>query len=87
MTTRPARPAARRPFAEKDCGDVPLPGALLVWRDGRHYLHDDGAPCVLCRKPAHLRSHAGEPVHKICAEAWLTAHPAEALRGRFVSDA
>ncbi|KKD11013.1 hypothetical protein TR66_33280 [Streptomyces sp. WM6391] len=60
---------------------------MLIWRDGRHYLHDDSAPCVLCRKPAHLRSHAGETVHKACAEIWLTAHPLEACRGRFVSDA
>ncbi|GHB68053.1 hypothetical protein GCM10010377_68710 [Streptomyces viridiviolaceus] len=34
-----------------------------------------------------LRSHAGEPVHKTCAEAWIAQHPAEALLGRFVSDA
>lgn len=33
-----------------------------------------------------MRSHSGEPVHKACAEAWITAHPVEACRGRFASD-
>ncbi|MGW0836540.1 hypothetical protein [Streptomyces prunicolor] len=34
-----------------------------------------------------LRSHSGEPVHKACAEDWITANPVEARRlGRFASD-
>ncbi|MFE7854430.1 hypothetical protein [Streptomyces sp. NPDC057403] len=33
-----------------------------------------------------MRSHSGEPVHKACAEDWITAHPLEARRGRFASD-
>ncbi|MEW2266126.1 hypothetical protein ACGF5T_30495 [Streptomyces sp. NPDC047853] len=66
---------------------MPPPGALLTWRDGRHYVPGDGAPCTLCGVLAHLISHAGEYVHKVCAEAWLTEHPLEARQGRFVSDA
>ncbi|WP_435239958.1 hypothetical protein [Streptomyces sp. YPW6] len=34
-----------------------------------------------------MRSHAGEPVHKSCAEAWIAANPTEARLGRFASDA
>ncbi|MFC9176769.1 hypothetical protein [Streptomyces sp. NPDC057107] len=34
-----------------------------------------------------MRSHAGEPVHKSCAEGWIAAHPVEARLGRFASDA
>ncbi|WUW26994.1 hypothetical protein OG521_39790 (plasmid) [Streptomyces sp. NBC_01463] len=41
-------------------------------------------PCTLCRKPTPLRSHAGEAVHKVCAERWNSRHPGA---GRFVSDA
>ncbi|MFC9932284.1 hypothetical protein [Streptomyces sp. NPDC127190] len=33
-----------------------------------------------------MRSHSGEPVHKACAEGWITANPVEARRGRFASD-
>ncbi|SCE40486.1 hypothetical protein [Streptomyces sp. OspMP-M43] len=33
-----------------------------------------------------MRSHAGEPVHKSCAEKWLAANPVEARLGRFASD-
>ncbi|MEV6617302.1 hypothetical protein AB0N31_26310 [Streptomyces sp. NPDC051051] len=35
--------------------------------------------------PTRLRSHAGEAVHKTCAEAWITANPAESRLGRFAS--
>ncbi|MGW1616846.1 hypothetical protein ACWCQZ_47195 [Streptomyces sp. NPDC002285] len=66
-------------------GDVPAPGVLLVWRQHLHYQRP--APCVLCRRPTPLRSHAGEAAHKVCAEQWIAAHFAEALRThRFVSD-
>ncbi|MFI5905260.1 hypothetical protein [Streptomyces cyaneofuscatus] len=34
-----------------------------------------------------MRSDAGEPDHKICAESWIAAHPVEARLGRFASDA
>ncbi|MGC9501242.1 hypothetical protein [Streptomyces sp. WG7] len=33
-----------------------------------------------------MRSHAGEHVHKACAEDWITANPVEARLGRFASD-
>ncbi|MEU3910376.1 hypothetical protein [Streptomyces sp. NPDC029721] len=34
-----------------------------------------------------MRSHAGKPVHKTCAEDWIAANPVEAHRlGRFASD-
>jgi hypothetical protein len=69
-----------------DCaGNVPAPGALLDWRNSLHYQRL--APCALCRRPTPLRSHAGEAAHKVCAEQWIAAHFAEALRThRFVSD-
>ncbi|MFI6125360.1 hypothetical protein ACIBCU_37560 [Streptomyces sp. NPDC051064] len=61
-----------------------MPGqpVLLAWRASLQFRRD--APCVLCRKPTPLRSHAGEAVHKVCAEDWNTRHPGEA---RFGSDA
>lgn len=35
----------------------------------------DPAPCVICGKPAFMRSpDKGAPCHKTCAEAWLDAH-------------
>jgi hypothetical protein len=58
---------------------------LLDWRDSHHY-HWTDAPCVLCRTPTRLRSHAGEAVHKTCAEAWIAANPTESRLGRFASD-
>jgi hypothetical protein len=58
-----------------------VPVQLLNWRDGRHL----GQPAlrVLCGTTTPLRSHAKEPVHKVCAELWNVANPDEA---RFVSD-
>lgn len=57
------------------------PVQLLNWR---HYAHfGPPAPCVLCGTTTPLRSHAKEPVHKVCAEFWNAAHPGEM---RFVSD-
>ncbi|WP_234327946.1 hypothetical protein [Streptomyces sp. NRRL F-2664] len=41
---------------------------------------------MLCGKPAPMCSHAGEPVHKACAEDWIAANPVEARLGRFASD-
>ncbi|MFB7598364.1 hypothetical protein [Streptomyces sp. NPDC056160] len=67
-------------------GLIPAPGALLDWRDAHHFDHRQERPCVLCGRPTAMRSHHGEPVHKTCAENWLTAHPAEARLGRFASD-
>ncbi|MFD7631744.1 hypothetical protein ACFV7Q_38050 [Streptomyces sp. NPDC059851] len=40
---------------------------------------------MLCDKPTPMRSHAGEPVHKACAEDWIAANPVEARLGRFAS--
>lgn len=69
----------------KVAGDVPAPGACLDWRNSLHFRQP--GPCVLCDGTTPLRSHAGEAVHKACAEQWAAAHPAEALRThRFVSD-
>ncbi|MET7893501.1 hypothetical protein [Streptomyces mirabilis] len=36
--------------------------------------------------PTPMRSHYGEPAHKVCAEEWITANPVEARLGRFASD-
>ncbi|MFF3420292.1 hypothetical protein ACFYW9_37370 [Streptomyces sp. NPDC002698] len=41
---------------------------------------------MLCKQPTSMRSHYGEPVHKACAESWISANPAEARLGRFASD-
>ncbi|MGW7673915.1 hypothetical protein ACWGJX_43675 [Streptomyces sp. NPDC054775] len=82
-TTRRKAQAPRRSTGQ-EAGLVPAPGALLDWRDSSHFRWD--APCTLCRTPTPLRSHADEPVHKACAEAWLADHPVEARLGRFVSD-
>ncbi|SEF19012.1 hypothetical protein [Streptomyces sp. Ag109_O5-10] len=74
----------KKPFVP---GLVPPPGALLDWGDGRHFDHQRDKPCVLCDKPTPMRSHADEPVHKACAEAWIAANSVEARLGRFASDA
>jgi hypothetical protein len=43
--------------------------------DWRHATVADPAPCVICGKPAHLRSPGkGRPCHKTCAENWLAQH-------------
>lgn len=45
---------------------------LLDWR---HAKVADPAPCVLCQKPALLRSpDKGVPCHKTCAERWVSLH-------------
>jgi hypothetical protein len=49
--------------------------AFLDWRDAQHFDHTGDKPCVLCTKPTPLRSDKGVPVHKVCAEDWLDAHP------------
>ncbi|MFJ9729268.1 hypothetical protein ACIRP3_41650 [Streptomyces sp. NPDC101209] len=91
MRTRPARETARprrRALPRSPLwppGSVPVPGALLDWRDSRHF-HREDLSCVLCDRPTPLRSHYGEPAHKTCAEAWIKAHPTEARLGRFASD-
>ncbi|MGR8012262.1 hypothetical protein [Streptomyces sp. A5-4] len=78
------RKRAREPLWEP--GLIPLPGGLLDWRDARHYDRWQHRPCALCEKPTPLRSHAGEPSHKFCAESWIAANPTEARLGRFASD-
>ncbi|KES03416.1 hypothetical protein BU52_30735 [Streptomyces toyocaensis] len=67
-------------------GLIPTACQLLDWRDARHFDRFRDLPCVLCEHPTPMRSHHGEPVHKTCAEAWITAHPVEARLGRFASD-
>ncbi|MFE6818598.1 hypothetical protein [Streptomyces sp. NPDC057675] len=69
------RPAPAPP--ESPAAPVPL----LDWRDGTHFAWPEW--CVLCQKTTPLRSHAGEAVHKTCAEFWNTERPSET---RFVSD-
>ncbi|MEW2571369.1 hypothetical protein [Streptomyces sp. NPDC047070] len=48
---------------------------LLNWRSGDHFEHGENCPCTQCGKPTPLRSHAGEPVHKVCAEDWNDRNP------------
>ncbi|NJP64782.1 hypothetical protein [Streptomyces spiramenti] len=48
---------------------------LLNWRAAKHYDHSGDKPCVLCGASTPLRSDNGTPVHKVCAENWLNAHP------------
>ncbi|MEU0001804.1 hypothetical protein ACIF6I_33445 [Streptomyces microflavus] len=74
----------RKPTVEP--GLIPAPGSLLDWRDARHFDRWQDRPCTLCDQPTPMRSHAGEPVHKSCAETWIAAHPTEARLGRFASD-
>ncbi|MDX2559331.1 hypothetical protein PV371_06675 [Streptomyces sp. TX20-6-3] len=52
----------------------------LDWRDNVHFDHTRDRPCGLCGRPTPMRSHAGEPVHKVCAEDWNAAHPNEPRR-------
>lgn len=72
----------KKPPFEPGC--VPAPGGLLDWRDSQHYDHWQMRPCG--EQPTPLRSHAGEPSHKLCAESWIAANPTEARLGRFASD-
>jgi hypothetical protein len=46
---------------------------LLNWRDRSHFSPDP-EPCVICEKPAHMRSDRNKPVHKVCAEDWIDQH-------------
>ncbi|WP_326615099.1 hypothetical protein OG949_23820 [Streptomyces scopuliridis] len=50
--------------------------AFLDWRSADHFDHSGDKPCVCCGTPTPLRSDRGKPVHKVCAEAWIDAHPA-----------
>lgn len=83
MTRTGRKKNAEAPFVP---GLVPPPGAFLVWSDSRHFDHWQDLACVLCGAVTPLRSHSGEPVHKACAEDWITANPVEARLGRFASD-
>ncbi|MFG2658965.1 hypothetical protein [Streptomyces sp. NPDC048425] len=47
---------------------------LLNWHEHQHFDHTGSRPCALCGKPTPLRSHDGEPVHKVCAEDWNDQH-------------
>ena len=59
------------------------PRVVLDWR---HSSIGPLAPCVLCGRPALNRSPAtGQPCHKSCAEAWITAHARSAAdRARLI---
>jgi hypothetical protein len=82
--TRTGRKKEKPPF---EPGLIPAPGALLDWRDSQHFDGWQDRPCALCGQPTPMRSHSEEPVHKACAEDWITANPVEARLGRFASDA
>lgn len=77
---------ARAKKASVEPGLIPAPGNLLDWRDASHFDCWQDRPCTLCDQPTPMRSHAGEPVHKSCAEKWLAANSVEARLGRFASD-
>ncbi|MEV5786736.1 hypothetical protein AB0L42_37985 [Streptomyces sp. NPDC052287] len=79
-----SRKPSKRPLFE--AGLIPPPGYLLDWRDNQHFDHRQDLPCTLCEQPTPMRSHYGEPVHKACAEDWISKHPTEARLGRFASD-
>ncbi|MFJ3499799.1 hypothetical protein [Streptomyces sp. NPDC090135] len=53
---------------------------LLDWGDASHFEQARNRACHLCGKPTPMRSHAGEPAHKVCAELWNATHPDEARR-------
>jgi hypothetical protein len=48
---------------------------LLNWTSGQHFDHGENCSCTQCGKPTPMRSHAGEPVHKVCAEDWNDRNP------------
>ncbi|BAU84718.1 hypothetical protein SLA_3816 [Streptomyces laurentii] len=50
---------------------------VLDWREPQHYDRVRDRPCCLCGRPTPMRSHDGEPAHKVCAEQWNHAHPDE----------
>lgn len=83
-TRRLTRTRGKKPPFESGC--VPAPGAVLDCRDSQHFDRWQDRPCVLCDKPTPMRSHHGEPVHKVCAETWIAANPTESRLGRFASD-
>ncbi|QHY93570.1 hypothetical protein SSPS47_00300 [Streptomyces sp. S4.7] len=78
------RRRGKTPLFEQGC--IPAPGGLLDWRDARHVDAGRTLPCVLCGSRTPMRSHYGEPVHKACADSWITGNAAEARLGRFASD-
>ncbi|MFD5121697.1 hypothetical protein [Streptomyces sp. NPDC058385] len=48
---------------------------LLNWSSGEHFDHSGDCACSQCGKPTPMRSHNGEPVHKVCAEDWNDRTP------------
>lgn len=46
---------------------------LLDWKGHGHWGADE--PCVICEQLTPLRSDAGKPCHKVCAEDWYEKHP------------
>jgi hypothetical protein len=49
--------------------------AFLDWHAAGHFDHRTDQPCAECGTPTPLRSHAGEPAHKVCAEDWNDRNP------------
>ncbi|WP_233273369.1 hypothetical protein [Streptomyces broussonetiae] len=47
---------------------------LLNWNSNQHY-DPKAKPCTECGTTTPLRSHAGEAVHKVCAEDWNDRNP------------
>ena len=55
---------------------APAGGVALDWR---RVTTGPPAPCVLCSGLTVCRSPVkGVPCHKMCAEAWITVHAADA---------
>ncbi|NEA82726.1 hypothetical protein G3I30_27550 [Actinospica acidiphila] len=48
---------------------------VLNWTSSQHYDHNGDCPCTQCGKPTPMRSHDGEPAHKVCAEDWNDRNP------------
>ncbi|MGW6398914.1 hypothetical protein [Streptomyces sp. NPDC055134] len=48
---------------------------LLNWSSNEHFDHSGDCACSQCGKPTPMRSHNGEPVHKVCAEDWNDSNP------------
>ncbi|TXL88054.1 hypothetical protein [Streptomyces sp. IB2014 016-6] len=64
------RRRGKTPLLEPGC--IPAPGGLLDWRDAGHIDRWPDLPCVLCGSSTPMRSHHGEPLHKACADSWIT---------------
>ncbi|MFE6526070.1 hypothetical protein [Streptomyces sp. NPDC057794] len=76
--------AKEEPF---EPGLIPVPGALLVWRDSRHFDRFRDLPRTLCVPGPHPCAPTTViPRTRRAAEDWISAHPVEDRLGRFASD-